>query len=131
MPDTDAPSRPAQPLPPADDWRTTDQDEINRRRLRAREESPGVANRDARFPVFSDFDVHSGSGVTYLVEIRDLARRQFSCECVDFRVNGLGTCKHVEACWTSWRRACPTPSPTPARTARRAWTSCLTTRRRP
>ena len=22
---------------------------------------------------------------------------QFACECVDFRINGLGTCKHVEA----------------------------------
>ena len=84
-------------LPPVDDWRTTDQDEITRRRLRAREEAPLVVNRDSRFPVFSDFEVHSQSGVTYVVEIRDLARRQFACECVDFRVNGLGTCKHVEA----------------------------------
>jgi len=24
-------------------------------------------------------------------------QRQFACECVDFRINGLGTCKHVEA----------------------------------
>ncbi len=84
-------------LPPVDDWRTTDQDEITRRRLRAREENPEVLNRDPRFPIFSDFEVHSQSGVTYAVEIRDLGRRQFSCECVDFRVNGLGTCKHVEA----------------------------------
>ncbi len=84
-------------LPPADDWRTSDQDEINRRRLRAREESPRIVNRDERFPVFSNFDVHSPSGVTYAVEIEDLVTRQFSCECVDFRVNGLGTCKHVEA----------------------------------
>ena len=47
--------------------------------------------------MFSNFEVHSPSGVTYAVEIEDLATRQFSCECVDFRVNGLGTCKHVEA----------------------------------
>ena len=90
-------SRPAVRLPPVDDWRTTDQDEINRRRLRAREEAPSVVNRDERFPVFSNFDVLSASGVTYSVEIRDLVRRQFHCDCVDFRVNGLGTCKHVEA----------------------------------
>ena len=89
--------RSAAGLPPADDWRTTDQDEITRRRLRAREEAPRIENRDERFPVFSNFDVHSPSGVTYLVEIRDLAQRRFGCECVDFRVNGLGTCKHVEA----------------------------------
>ena len=84
-------------LPPVDDWRTTDQDEITRRRLRAREEAPLIINRAARFPIFSDFEVHSPSGVTYSVEIRDLRERQFDCECVDFRVNGLGTCKHVEA----------------------------------
>ena len=29
--------------------------------------------------------------------MRSLARRVFSCTCTDFRVNGLGTCKHVEA----------------------------------
>ena len=84
-------------LPPADDWRTSDQDEINRRRLRAQEEAPAVTNRDERFPIFSDFEVHSPSGVKYAVEIRDLQAREFDCDCVDFRVNGLGTCKHVEA----------------------------------
>ena len=98
MPEAAAtPARNPVRLPPADDWRTTDQDEINRRRLRAREEAPQVVNRDPRFPVFSNFDVLSASGVTYSVEIRDLERRQFGCDCVDFRVNGLGTCKHVEA----------------------------------
>lgn len=85
------------PLPPPDDWRTTDQDEINRRRLRAREESPQVDNRDARFPIFSNFVVHSPSDVDYGVEIRDLRARVFGCTCVDFRVNDLGTCKHIEA----------------------------------
>ena len=89
--------RSAADLPPVDDWRTTDQDEITRRRLRAQEETPRIESRDERFPIFSNFSVHSPSGVTYLVEIRDLAQRQFSCDCVDFRVNGLGTCKHVEA----------------------------------
>ena len=94
MPD---PETVADSLPPVEDWRTTDQDEINRRRLRARQESPLVSNRDEGHPIFSNFEVHSQSGVTYSVEIRDLARRQYHCECVDFRVNGLGTCKHVEA----------------------------------
>lgn len=31
------------------------------------------------------------------VEVRDLATRQFHCQCIDFRINGLGTCQHVEA----------------------------------
>jgi hypothetical protein len=84
-------------LPPANDWRTTDSDEINKRRLRAREESFVISNTDPRHPIFSNFRVKSRSGLTYSVEVRDVRRRQFACDCVDFRVNGLGTCKHVEA----------------------------------
>ncbi len=84
-------------LPPAHDWRTTDEDEINRRRLRAREGSFVIRNADTRFPVFSTFAVGSGSGLTYTVELRDVTGRQFACTCQDFRKNGLGTCKHVEA----------------------------------
>ena len=84
-------------IPPAHDWRTTDEDEINRRRKRAREETFVIRNTDARFPVFSEFSVASGSGLAYQVEIRDVAERQFACTCQDFRKNGLGTCKHVEA----------------------------------
>jgi hypothetical protein len=90
-------SEPEITLPPVHDWRTTDEDEINRRRKRAREESFVICNGDARFPVFSNFSVGSGSGLTYAVEIRDVAGRQFACACQDFRKNGLGTCKHVEA----------------------------------
>lgn len=84
-------------LPHATDWRTTDEDEINRRIVRAREEQPPIRNLDPRHPIFSNFEVKSRSGVTYEVEVRDLARRQFGCTCTDFQINGLGTCKHVEA----------------------------------
>ena len=84
-------------IPSPHDWRTTDADEINKRRLRAREESFTISNVDPQHPVFSNFRVASGSGLTYSVEIRDLRQRQFACDCVDFRTNGLGTCKHVEA----------------------------------
>ena len=84
-------------VPPVHDWRTTDQDEINKRRLRARTEALLVANTEAAHPIFSNFCVKSASGMTYAVEIRDLTQRQFACDCVDFRVNGLGTCKHIEA----------------------------------
>ncbi|OAI43403.1 hypothetical protein AYO41_01945 [Verrucomicrobia bacterium SCGC AG-212-E04] len=79
------------------DWRTTDQQEVERRRARALEERPRVVNRDPRHSVFSNFDVHSRTGVVYQVEVRDLAWGNFFCTCVDFRVNALGTCKHVEA----------------------------------
>ncbi len=84
-------------VPAAHNWNTTDDDEINRRRQRARTESFAIANTDARHPIFSNFQVKSGSGLKYSVEVRDLAQRQFGCDCVDFRINGLGTCKHAEA----------------------------------
>ncbi len=84
-------------VPPAHNWRTTDQDEINRRRERAHSEQFRILNEDPRHPIFSNFKVSSSSGMSYLVEIRDIANRQFACQCVDFCINGLGTCKHVEA----------------------------------
>ena len=84
-------------LPPAFDWRTTDTDEIQRRKRRATEESFVISNLNGQFPIFSNFKVESVSGMTYTVEIRDLNQRLFSCDCVDFRINGLGTCKHVES----------------------------------
>ena len=82
---------------PTADWRTSDADELAKRRQRARDEVFQITNRDARHPIFSNFRVKSGSGLTYSVEIRGVAERQFACDCVDFRSNGLGTCKHVEA----------------------------------
>lgn len=88
---------PATPTRSAHDWRTTDQDEIERRRERARDESPQIENRTPNHPIFGNFRVKSPSGFTYDVEIRDLAERHFACTCVDFRINGLATCKHVEA----------------------------------
>ena len=60
-------------LPPVHDWRTTDADEINKRRQRAREEFFVITNMDARHPIFSNFRVKSASGLTYSVEIRGLS----------------------------------------------------------
>src|SRR5437660_1926355 len=84
-------------LPPVHDWRTTDADEINKRRQRAREESFVITNSDARHSIFSNFHVKSASGLTYSVEIRGLSGQQCACDCVDFRTNGLALCKHTEA----------------------------------
>ncbi len=89
--------KPSVALPSPHDWRTTDEQEIEKRRLRAREDPPEIRNLDPRFPIFSDFEVKSSSGMSYRVEIRDLAARIFSSSSPDFRVNGLGTDKHVEA----------------------------------
>ena len=91
------PSGSGESLPAAQDWRSTDAQEILRRQLRAKEERMGIRNLERPHPVFSNFEVKSDSGMVYQVEIRDVATRLFSCTCADFRKNGLGTCKHVEA----------------------------------
>ena len=67
------------------------------RQQRAKEEQPQIRNLEPAQRIFSQFEVLSPSGMTYLVELRSLAGRIFSCTCTDFRINGLGTCKHVEA----------------------------------
>lgn len=91
-------------LPPAHDWRTTDADEIAKRQMRAREERFRIENLDPRHPVCSNFQVHSSSARSYSVEVRDPSARTGICTCVDFRVNNLGTCKHLEAVWLQLQR---------------------------
>ncbi len=83
--------------PSPHDWRTSDEDEIARRRLRAQTEQMRIRNLDSRHPVYSNFEVRSTSGLSYTVEVRSVSQRRFSCNCVDFRINALGTCKHFEA----------------------------------
>jgi superfamily II DNA or RNA helicase len=84
-------------LPSIHNWRTTDEDEIAKRRYRAQTESLRVRNLDPAFPIYSNFAVKSESGLTYSVEIRSVSQRRYSCNCIDFRINALGTCKHIEA----------------------------------
>ena len=48
-------------------------------------------------PVFSDFNITNPiSGKTYKVAIRSEEPGLNYCSCPDFKVNTLGTCKHVE-----------------------------------
>ena len=47
-------------------------------------------------PYFGSFRVRSAGGGSYEVEIRSLDQPLNSCGCADHRVNGLGTCKHIE-----------------------------------
>ena len=84
-------------LPAATDWRTTDQQELLKRKLRAQDETFQIDNLQPKRPIYSNFSIQSGSGLNYSVEIRDLKTSAYSCTCTDFRINGLGTCKHVEA----------------------------------
>ncbi|MCU0723022.1 MAG: SNF2-related protein, partial [Planctomycetes bacterium] len=86
-------------------WATSDEDEVLRRVLRAANEPMAVENMDTGEPCFSTFAVFSeASGVPYAVEIRSLRERKNSCTCPDYRINGLGTCKHVERVLKELRR---------------------------
>ena len=71
------------------------QEQIERRRERARAEILKIANKGSH-PVFSLFEVSSVSGRAYRVEIRSLDELQNSCTCPDYKSNLIGTCKHIE-----------------------------------
>lgn len=48
-------------------------------------------------PIFSDFSLtNPQSGKTYRVAIRGNAQGSNYCSCPDFRINTLGSCKHIE-----------------------------------
>ncbi len=84
-------------LPPLQGWLSTDEDEIERRRERAAKEPIEIRALEPDHPVFGTFAAGAAGGPVYEVEIRSLLERANSCGCPDHRVNGLGTCKHVEA----------------------------------
>jgi len=92
--------RPQDDRPPTfKGWISTDADEIGRREWRGRTEIVEVHPLDAPDEgprPFGDYRVTSSSGGRYTVEIRSLDTRINSCECHDYRVNRLGTCKHIE-----------------------------------
>jgi superfamily II DNA or RNA helicase len=85
-------------------WRTSDEDEIALRRWRGQTEILAVEALEPTYSLFGTFRAQSGSGGSYDVEIRDVASRANSCSCVDHRINGLGTCKHVEGVLAALRR---------------------------
>src|SRR5436305_876752 len=90
-------TKPQKPALRLQGWRTTDDEEIERRRQRAATEPLTVEPIEPGHRVFGTFRVASDGGSSYEVEIRSLTRHDNSCGCPDFQVNGLGTCKHVEA----------------------------------
>jgi hypothetical protein len=81
-------------LPPG--WLTSDDDEIALRRWRGRTEILSVKAIEPDHPYYGTFRAQSASGGSYNVEIRSLDAFANSCDCIDHRVNGLGTCKHIE-----------------------------------
>jgi hypothetical protein len=78
-------------------WRTSDDEEIERRRQRSASEPLRIQPIEPGQPVFGTFRVSSDAGSSYEVEVRSLTQGDNSCGCPDYQVNGLGTCKHVEA----------------------------------
>ena len=82
--------------PPVQGWRTSDEDEIELRRWRGRTEIVAIEALEPEQAFHGTFRVHSGSGGFYEVEIRSIEGFANSCGCIDHRVNGLGTCKHIE-----------------------------------
>src|ERR1017187_10210869 len=54
--------------------------------------------------LFGDYTVKSASGKTYRVAMRGTGLFENYCSCPDFRVNTLGTCKHIEALLLRLRR---------------------------
>ena len=79
-------------------WKTTDEEEIERRRLRASIEPISVEPLEPGQSFFGTFTVRSReSAKVYLVEIRSLIDLENSCQCIDYQTNGLATCKHIEA----------------------------------
>jgi SNF2-related domain/Helicase conserved C-terminal domain len=81
-------------LPPG--WKTSDDQEITLRRWRGTTEILSVKALERDHPYFGAFRAQSVSGGRYEVEIRSLTEMTNSCGCIDYRVNGLGTCKHIE-----------------------------------
>jgi hypothetical protein len=81
-------------LPPG--WDTSDDQEIALRQWRGRTEILSVKALERDHPYFGAFRAQSASGGSYEVEIRSLTDMTNSCGCIDYRVNGLGTCKHIE-----------------------------------
>src|SRR6202158_5133195 len=82
--------------PPQQGWRPPDEDERALRRGRGRTEIVAIEPLEPEQPLFGTFRAQSGSGGFYEVEIRSLDGFANSCGCIDHRVNGLGTCKHIE-----------------------------------
>jgi SNF2-related domain/Helicase conserved C-terminal domain len=85
-------------------WNSTDEEEVERRRWRGLADVTAVEPLEPDYPYFGTFRVRSAAGGTYDVEVRSLTVRENSCGCPDWRVNGLGTCKHIEGVIESLRR---------------------------
>ncbi|MES9879775.1 MAG: DEAD/DEAH box helicase [Sedimenticola sp.] len=78
-------------------WHSSDDEEILRRQQRAAKEALKVESLAESDGFYGEQRVDSGSGQIYRVEVRSLTEHINSCSCPDHQINGLGTCKHIEA----------------------------------
>ena len=86
-------------------WMSTDELEIERRKIRAQQETFSFQPLEPEQPFFGALQVQSGEGGrSYRVEVCSLSGLENSCQCPDYRVNGLGTCKHIEAVLAQLRK---------------------------
>jgi ERCC4-related helicase len=90
-------------------WRTSDEEEVERRRWRGKTEEFSIESIEPEFNPFGTFHVYSHSGKNYAIEIRSLTKLENSCNCPDYENNGLNTCKHIEGVlhhlWSKGKRA--------------------------
>ena len=98
---TRAKTKPKSKLHVSSSWDTTDDDEIIRRKIRSEAEQFVVEKLSAKNNYFSAFIVQAAKlfkhdNARHLVEIRSLVLLKNSCNCLDFKTNRLGTCKHIE-----------------------------------
>ncbi len=76
---------------------TIDEWQIALRKQFALDKNNFTVTNVGEHPVYSDFEVHNPeSKNTYKVSIRDNETSFNFCSCPDFKINGLGTCKHLE-----------------------------------
>lgn len=81
------------PLPPI----LTDEESVEARRRNALEEQAGVTPLRLLDGFHGEYEVGSMQWRTpYVVEIRSLRGGGNSCGCMDYQMNRLGTCKHIE-----------------------------------
>ena len=85
-------------------WRTTDEDEVRLRRWRGMTEIATIEALEPEQRIFGAFRVPGSGASGYEVEVRSLTAPLNSCGCIDHRVNGLGTCKHIEGVLAALRR---------------------------
>ena len=78
-------------------WLTSDADEIERRRARGITETIRIEPQTTNDAFFARYLIRADSGQCYQVEIRSLTELINTCNCPDHVINGLGTCKHIEA----------------------------------